>query len=106
MLIHKKLILVPLVAILMSSCNWVNVSEGGESVRLLTQSQASNCNRIGTTTSTTTDNILIIQRGAESVQNALIDLARNEAALMGGNAIVAETTVQDGRQRFIVYTCP
>jgi len=75
-------------------------------VRLLTQSQVTNCQRIGTTTSTTTSRVVVVPRGSETVQTELVDLARNEAGLMGGNAIVADGTVVDGRQRFIVYDCP
>ena len=102
---HAKLIASLILASLLAACNWVDVSSEGQSVRLLTQEQAASCNRIGTTTSTTTSSILIVQRGSETVQNELIDLARNEAALMGGNAIVASSTVQDGRQSFVVYVC-
>jgi hypothetical protein len=35
----------------------------------------------------------------------LVALARNEAALMGGDTVVAESPVKDGRQLFGVYRC-
>jgi len=95
-----------LIASLLSSCTWVRVTPEGQNVRLLTQSQVAACQRIGTTTSTTTSKVIVIPRGSESVQTELVDLARNEAGLMGGNAIVADGTVIEGRQRFIVYGCP
>lgn len=91
---------------LLSSCTWVRVTPEGESVRLLSQSQATDCSRLGSTTSTTSSRLLFIPRGSEQVQAELVDLARNEAGLMGGNAIVAESTVINGRQQFIVYRCP
>lgn len=91
----------------LSACNWVRVIPEGQDVRLLTQGQVSACQRVGTTTSTTTGRVVVIPRGSETVQTELVDLARNEAGLMGGNAIVAEGTVVDGRsQRFVVYRCP
>ena len=91
---------------LLSSCTWVRLAPEGEGVRLLSQSQAGNCSRLGTTTSTTSSRLLFIPRGSEKVQAELVDLARNEAGLMGGNAIVAESTVANGRQQFVVYRCP
>ena len=95
-----------LISLSLTSCNWVRVTPEGENVRLLNQSQVSACQRIGTTTSTTASKVVFVPRGSESVQTELVDLARNEAGLMGGNAIVADGTVVDGRQRFIVYSCP
>ncbi len=91
---------------LLSACTWVRVTPEGENVRLLTQRQAADCTRVGTTTSVTTDRVLFFPRGSEKVQTELVDLARNEAGLMGGNAVVAESTVDDARQQFIVYRCP
>jgi hypothetical protein len=93
-------------SLLLSACSWVRVTPEGRDVRLLTQSQVTACQRVGTTTSTTTSRVVVVPRGSETVQTELVDLARNEAGLMGGNAIVADGTVVDGRQRFIVYDCP
>ena len=90
----------------LSSCTWVRVTPDGQGVQLLRQNQVEACQRIGTTTSTTTSRVVIIPRGSETVQTELVDLARNEAGLMGGNAIVPDGAVVDGRQRFIVYDCP
>lgn len=90
---------------LLSSCTWVRVTPEGEVVRLLSQSQASTCARLGTTTSNTSNRLLFFPRGSEKVQTELVNLARNEAGLMGGNAIVAESTVVNGRQQFVVYRC-
>ena len=95
-----------LLPLALSSCNWVRVTPEGEGVRLLNQNQVSACQRVGTTTSTTTSRVAVIPRGSETVQTELVNLARNEAGLMGGNAIVADGTVVDGRQHFIVYDCP
>ena len=91
---------------LLSACNWVQVTPEGEGVQLLNPDQVGACQRLGTTTSTTTANVLFVQRGNERVQTELVDLARNEAGLMGGNTIVVDSTVSNGRQRFVVYNCP
>ncbi|MCB1672639.1 MAG: DUF4156 domain-containing protein [Gammaproteobacteria bacterium] len=90
----------------LSACSWVRVTPEGVPVRLLNSNQISTCTRLGTTTSTTSSRVLFVPRGSEKVQAELVDLARNEAGLMGGNAIVADSTVDSGRQHFIVYSCP
>ena len=46
------------------------------------------------------------ERKPGKVAAELETLARNEAATMGGNAVVAASTVKDGRQTFGVYHCP
>lgn len=95
-----------LLFVLVSSCTWVQLTTEGEGVRLATAAEAATCQRVGTTTSTTRSRVWVADRGSEKVQDELITLARNEAGTMGGNAIVADGTIVDGRQRFIVYRCP
>lgn len=87
-------------------CTWVQLTTEGESVRLATAAEVVNCSRIGSTTSTTRSRVWVADRGSEKVQDELITLARNEAGTLGGNTIVADGTIEEGRQRFIVYRCP
>jgi hypothetical protein len=47
----------------------------------------------------------ILARGDSKVRGELITLARNEAATMGGDSIVAESPAVQGRQTFGVYRC-
>ena len=98
--------IIALSVLLLTACNWVQLSNEGRGVRLATQSEIANCSRVGTTAAATTSRLLIVDRGGSTVQEELVTLARNEAGLMGGNTIVADSTIQDGRQSFIVYTCP
>ncbi|MEX1033618.1 MAG: DUF4156 domain-containing protein [Cellvibrionaceae bacterium] len=103
----KSKILVPAVLLLgVSACSRVKLTEQGEAVRVLSENLVSVCERIGTTTSKVMDRVVIIDRSEEKQAGELIRLARNEAAAMGGNAIVPDSEVEDGRQRFIVYKCP
>lgn len=88
------------------ACSWVQLTSEGRTVRLATESEVANCSRIGTTTSATTSRLLVVERGGGTVQGELVTLARNEAGLMGGNTIVAGSTIEGGRQQFIVYRCP
>ena len=50
--------------------------------------------------------MVIVQRGAEQLQDELTALARNEAGRMGGNTIVPESVIDEGQQSFGVYSCP
>jgi len=101
-----RFIILTISLFLLSSCTWVQVAPEGRGVRLLNTTQVSACQRLGTTTSTTRQRVVFVPRGSEKVQEELVDLARNEAGIMGGNAIVADSSIEDGRQRFVVYSCP
>ena len=99
--------LAPLVlATALTGCTWVALTAEGETVELVEVSAVSRCERIGRATATTTDEVISVDRGGQRMQNELLILARNEAGAMGGNAIVPETVIQDGRQVFGVYRCP
>lgn len=91
--------------ILLSSCTWVKVTPLGEGVRVKDFVDGGNCKSIGTTTSYVKDNIGPMDRNQEKVTKELTILAKNRAAEMGGNTIVAEGPVEDGSMRFQVYDC-
>ena len=86
-------------------CTWVKPSEQAAGVRLATQAEISGCERLGKTTSSVADSIGPFSRGEETVARELATLARNEAALMGGDTVAPESPVEDGRRVFGVYRC-
>lgn len=102
----KCMLLMPL--LMLSACTWVSVSSEGAGVASLTASQAQNqgCERLGQTHSQTMDKITFIKRSNRAQKEELEKLAKNEAANMGGNAVVAATEIVEGRQTYIVYKCP
>ena len=86
-------------------CTWVKLTDQGSTVTLV-ESVASNCEKLGTTTSIGKADIASVDRSEEKVATELTTLARNHAATMGGNTIVPEGSVTDqGQQTFSVYTC-
>jgi len=89
----------------LGACSWVDLSPGGEQVDVMNQEQAADCERVGQTTSQVLDRVGFVDRSPEKLAEELKTLARNEAAGMGGDAIVAATEITDGRQRFTVYRC-
>lgn len=102
----KKLSAAGVVALGLSACSWVPLSPQGEAVFVVNAEQAENCERLGQTTSKVLNKVGFLKRTDEKKAEELQTLARNEAANMGGNAIVPATEVTDGRQRFLVYRCP
>ena len=101
-----KHIVVALFLSVLTACNWVDVSSEGQAVRLVEEDAVNNCERVGRTRSQTTDRVLFVDRNRDKLREELVSLARNEAAQLGGNRIVAESEVVDGRQSFGVYRCP
>jgi len=88
-----------------SSCTWVKPTAAGESVRVADAVTTSACDRKGKVTVSLKDRIAGMDRKASKVAAELETLARNEGALLGGNTVVAESEIEDGRQVFGVFDC-
>jgi hypothetical protein len=102
----KPVLLIGLCAAFSACGTWVNVTSEGRLVEVATPAQVSACTRLGSSTTNALSEIVFVDRGTRKLQQELIDLARNEAGDMGGNRIVVETPITDGRQSFGVYRCP
>ena len=87
------------------ACSWVKLTEGGTAVRVAKAGETAGCESKGRTHAQTTDRIVIFARRDQSIHSELESLARNEAALMGGDTIVPATAIERGRQTFDVYLC-
>ena len=90
---------------LSSACTWVDLSQQGEKVRVLDATEVSSCKLLGQTTSNTTAKVAGVRRHDNAINYELVALARNAAARMGGDTIVAEASESDGHQTFLVYRC-
>lgn len=93
-------------AVLLSSCTWVQLTAEGETVEVAVAAAVTQCTRLGRTTARTMDDVATVDRSGNRLQEELLILARNDAGAMGGNTIVPETVIRDGVQAFIVYQCP
>lgn len=89
----------------LSACTWVKPTDGGANVVVADGSGVSNCERKGEVESALKSRVGGFERNATKVAGELETLARNEAAKMGGDTIVAESNVRDGKQTFGVYRC-
>ena len=100
----RRLFLV-LLCLSVCACAWVKLTPGGEKVRVLEASEVSTCKQLGDTTVSLLAKVAGINRNEEQVAKELATLARNAAADMGGDTIVAISPVKDGKRSYSVYKC-
>ena len=91
----------------LGACNsWVQLTAEGAGVSLAdTASQVRDCARVGRASVQTLGKILVVERGGQRLQDELLSLARNEAADLGGDTVLPESLIADGKQVFAVYRC-
>ena len=87
-----------------SGCQFVQVTDKGANVKQATSADVANCREVGEVNATTRARVLV-KRGDVRVRQELIDLARNQAAELGANAIVPVAPHEDGKQTFRAYSC-
>jgi hypothetical protein len=101
----NKLLLTVLVSSVMCSCTWVKPTPRSHSILLLTPPEVVNCVKKGVTGSKTLSKIMFVPRNKGKMFNELVMLAKNEAVIMEGDAVVPTGEIVDGAQNFIVYRC-
>ncbi len=89
----------------LSACQWVKPSEEGSAVALVKPIHVENCEKLGSTTSTVKEKVGIVKRKEQKVTDELVTLAKNEAAKMGGDTILAKGSRESGSQSFEIYRC-
>lgn len=102
--LHKVTTLIVLAACL-PGCTWVKPTPEGERVRVAQVQEVRDCERKGEVASILKSRVAGFERNPDKVAGELETLARNEAALMGGDTVVAQSPIKDGRQLFGVYRC-
>lgn len=95
-----------LLSFALMGCQHVSLDPEGDSVRRLGAQEAPACERVGTTHVEVLSKILFVGRSQSKMDEELTTLARNSAANLGGNAVIAEGVQKDGKQTFGVYRCP
>lgn len=103
----KKTMLVGVAAaVMVSGCTFVKPTQHADEVLVLKPHQTRECEQLRRSTSQVLDKIWFINRNREKMAEELEILARNTAAEIGGNAVVADSEIDAGKQRFIIYNCP
>lgn len=101
----KKIIATTALVLSLSACSWIQVTTGGQAVRLVqTKNDVTGCKEIGTTTASVM-NKFFIERDHNKMAHELADLARNTAAEMGGDTIVPISSIEEGKRTFGIYKC-
>jgi hypothetical protein len=100
----KTKLFISALAILVSSCATINLTDEGEKVRVLEPDEVSSCRELGKTNTSVTATI-VVDRPIESITKELRIIGRNAAAGMGGDTIVPLTVIDQGKQSFVVYKC-
>jgi hypothetical protein len=91
--------------LLLSSCAWVKLTSEGEKTRVLSASEVGSCKRLGITTVSITDKVGLLEVQPEKIKSELEILARNAAADLKGDTVVAQGGPVEGKQDFTVYRC-
>ncbi|MFB3106504.1 MAG: DUF4156 domain-containing protein [Pseudomonadales bacterium] len=87
-----------------TGCTWVSLTDNGAGVDIVDAEKITTCELLGEVTSSTQDKI-VVGRNSGKVQEELFVLARNEAARLSGDTIVAMGPPRDGAQDFTAYRC-
>ncbi len=86
-------------------CQFVPLTPGGEKARVLSAAEVQQCQKIGNSTASVKDSILGLKRQETVMAEELSRLARNNAAVMGGDTVVPASEIEQGRQTFHIYKC-
>ena len=87
------------------ACTWVKTTPEGQGVRVASAAEVIACERKGKVTVSVKSRVSGVERKPTKVATELATRARNEGALLGGDTVVAEGGVNEGRQVFGVYRC-
>ena len=94
-----------LVITFLPACTWVELTNQGNEVTLVKSFNVKNCVKLASTQSSVKHQVGIFTRNEETVTEELISIARNRAAEMGGDSIVAVKPLVEGSMGFDIYKC-
>ena len=100
-----KYTLLSVLIICLPACTWVEATRDSEQVTLVKDFNVKSCNKLGTTKAKVQQKIGLIVRDEDKVTAELIVVAKNRAAEMGADSIVAVEPAFDGVMMFDVYRC-
>lgn len=91
--------------LVIQGCSWVDLDPNAQDVLVLKPDQIKQCEQMRKTTSQVMDKVGFMNRNKKKMAKELATLARNTAAELGGNAIVADSDIENGKQTFIILNC-
>lgn len=100
----RNLMLITAAAFLLGGCNFVKTTPQGENVAVLLANEVGNCERLSVTNAKVTSKVVVNRQPAKVAEELRI-VARNRAAELGGDTIVATSQPRNGEQTFDIYRC-
>ena len=100
-----QLFTLSMLIISLPACTWVEATREGSEVTLVKSFNVKNCKKLSTVVATVKHKVGIIKRDNDTVKEELITVARNRAAELGGDSIVAQQPAIDGAMSFDVFRC-
>lgn len=91
--------------IFLPACSWVKPTIESNEVTLVKPFNVKTCKKLGSTVATVTHKVGIITFNDDVIMEELVTLAKNRAAKMGGDSVVAQPPVVDGSMSFEIYKC-
>ena len=90
---------------LLTGCSFNEPTEASKQVMLVKDFNVTNCEKLGDTVVRVKDSLGGVKFSEKEVQEELIVIAKNDAAKMGGDSIVAVSDVKGGVQKFAIFRC-
>lgn len=103
--IKQAFLIVMLGGFLLAGCSFNEPTEASKQVMLVKDYNVTSCQKLGVTVARVKDSLGAIKFSEDEVQEELIVIAKNDAAEMGGDSIVAVSDVKGGVQKFAIYRC-
>ncbi len=104
----KKTFVLLMASLLISACTWVELSDEGKKIRIVSMDDIKTCKKLGKVMVSLKDQIAGFDRNEDKVKRELESLARNSTFEMfksKGDSIVPASEIKAGKQSFAVYQC-
>lgn len=101
----KKIMVLFVAGLFISACSWVELSEEGKKVRIVSIDNVKACKKLGKVTASLKHQIAGFDRSEKKVKEELETIARNTAIELKGDSLVPTSPIKKGKQTFDVYNC-
>lgn len=101
----KKTLLLCAVLATLAGCTWVKLEDAGAHVRVAYDGRVDGCDKVGEVGVSVKDRIGPYDRSNLKVKDELETLARNQAASLPADTLVALGEPRNGEQSFAAYHC-
>lgn len=102
----KRLGLAAVIVAGLAACTWVKPTTEGAAVAVVPDAAAvEGCRKLGITRVSVLDRVAGVPRSYRKLEQELDTLARNSAAEMAGDTVMAASEIVDGHRTYAVYDC-